>query len=484
VSKTAISPTRAEDFPQWYQQVIKAADLAENSEVRGCMVIKPYGYALWERLQAELDQRFKRLGHENAYFPLLIPLKNLEKEAEHVAGFAKECAVVTHHRLIEQDGSLIPDGKLEEPFVIRPTSETIIGDCFAKWIDSYRDLPLKINQWANVMRWEMRTRLFLRTSEFLWQEGHTVHETDAEAKAMTKQMIETYKDFCEQFLALPVLVGEKTQAERFPGAVNTYCIEAMMQDQKALQAGTSHFLGQVFAKASNIMFNNRAGEREFAWTTSWGVSTRLIGALIMAHSDDDGLNLPPTIAPQQVVIMPVLRDDSTEVMQACQELATAIAQKTWQGQAIRVHIDTKDTKGSKHWQWLKKGVPVRIELGPRDLKHASAMLARRDQTEKTACKITEIPNLISDILSEIQQNIWDKALKNQTENTFELTEWAPELLTKPGFYVAYAEDTKAMETAISELGYTARCIIEAETIGACIFTQQATKQKIVFAKAY
>lgn len=482
--KNAITPTREEDFPQWYQQVIKQADLAESSEVRGCMVIKPYGYALWENIQAELDSIFKQQGHKNAYFPLLIPLKNLEKEAEHVAGFAKECAVVTHHRLIEKAGKLIPDGKLEQPFVIRPTSETIIGDCFAKWIDSYRDLPLKINQWANVMRWEMRTRLFLRTSEFLWQEGHTVHESANEAQAMTQQMIETYRDFCHDFLALPVILGEKTKAERFPGALNTYCIEAMMQDKKALQAGTSHFLGQVFAKAANIGFSNRNGERELAWTTSWGVSTRLIGALIMAHSDDDGLVLPPKIAPEHIVIMPIIRKNSTEVLDACYALAEELSKLEWLGQKLRVHVDAKESQGSKHWQWLKKGVPIRLEIGPRDLEQASAMLARRDQAIKESVRLSDLPHLIPELLSRIQENIYQQAVERQKTNTITITEWQPDLVAAPGFYIAYATDSEAMERAIAELGLSARCMLKSAEEGKCIFTGETTNIKIVFAKAY
>ena len=320
-TQTAISPTRAENFPDWYQSVIKGADLAENSPVRGCMIIKPWGYALWEKMQKVLDTRFKELGHQNAYFPLLIPLSFLQKEADHIEGFAKECAVVTHHRLEEKDGKLVPAGELEEPLIIRPTSETIIGDAFSKWVSSYRDLPILINQWANVMRWEMRTRMFLRTSEFLWQEGHTAHATETEAREETAQMLEVYKWFSEEFLAMPVFDGEKTPEEKFPGAENTYTIEAMMQSKKALQSGTSHYLGQNFAKGSNITFTNQNGETEYAYTTSWGVSTRLIGGLIMAHSDDDGLVIPPRIAPKQVVILPFLgKGNDEKVLSKAQEL--------------------------------------------------------------------------------------------------------------------------------------------------------------------
>ena len=321
--KNAISPTRQEDYPEWYQQVVKAADLAENSPVRGCMVIKPWGYGIWENMQRVLDRMFKDTGHENAYFPVFIPKSFLEKEAEHVDGFAKECAVVTHHRLEPgPDGGLVPAGELEEPLIVRPTSETIIGDAFSRWVQSYRDLPLKINQWANVVRWEMRTRLFLRTAEFLWQEGHTAHATKEEALEETRMMLDVYADFAENVMAMPVIKGEKTAGERFPGADVTYCIEAMMQDRKALQAGTSHFLGQNFSKAQQIKFQDAQGGESFAWTTSWGVSTRLIGALIMSHSDDDGLVLPPRMAPRQVVILPIFKTDEekAKVMEACQAL--------------------------------------------------------------------------------------------------------------------------------------------------------------------
>lgn len=483
---SAINPSRQENFPQWYQEVIKASDMAEQSSVRGCMVIKPWGYAVWENIQSELDARFKKQGHKNAYFPLLIPLKNLEKEAEHVAGFAKECAVVTHHRLIAEQGKLIPDGKLEEPLVIRPTSETIIGECFANWVDSYRDLPLKINQWANVMRWEMRTRLFLRTSEFLWQEGHTAHETANDAQAMTQQMINTYEDFCKNWLALPVIVGQKTQAERFPGAVQTLCIEAMMQDKKALQAGTSHFLGQTFAKAANITFNNRQGELELAWTTSWGVSTRLIGAVVMAHSDDDGLVLPPTIAPEQVVIMPVFRKnvDPKPVELMCEQIAQQLRNLTWQGHNLRVHVDYTESKGGKHWQWIKKGVPIRIEIGPRDLEQGAAMLARRDQNNKETVELQAISSWVLEALPSIQLNIFNRAHMLQQENTYEIIEWNKSLVENPGFYICYANDCPEMEQAISNTSLTARCILHADEPGKCIFTQNSTNTKIIFAKAY
>ncbi|MBP5232510.1 MAG: proline--tRNA ligase, partial [Planctomycetes bacterium] len=359
-SATAITPTRADDYPEWYQQVVKAADLAENSDVRGCMVIKPWGYSLWENMRDGLDRMFRDTGHQNAYFPLFIPLSYLEKEAEHVDGFAKECAVVTQHRLKgDGNGHLVPDGELEEPLIVRPTSETIIGATYAKWVQSYRDLPILCNQWANVVRWEMRTRLFLRTAEFLWQEGHTVHETEREAWEETRRMLDVYKQFAEEYMAMSVITGEKTPGERFPGAVSTLCIEAMMQDRKALQAGTSHFLGQNFARASNIQFQSREGKIETAWTTSWGVSTRLIGGMIMTHADDNGMVMPPRLAPLHVVILPILRNDAdaAKVMAYCEETAARLRAQSYAGAPLKVKIDARDlNSGEKGWQWIKKGV--------------------------------------------------------------------------------------------------------------------------------
>ncbi|MDD3044934.1 MAG: proline--tRNA ligase, partial [Candidatus Delongbacteria bacterium] len=358
--KTAIPVTREEDYPQWYLEVIKAGELAENSDVRGCMVIKPWGYTIWENMQRELDQMFKDTGHVNAYFPLFIPLEYLQQEADHVEGFAKECAVVTHHRLsVNSEGKLVPDGKLEEPLVVRPTSETIIGASYAKWVNSYRDLPILINQWANVVRWEMRTRLFLRTAEFLWQEGHTVHATREEAMEETYKMLNVYKEFAEKVLALPVIEGEKSESERFPGAVSTYSIEAMMQDKKALQSGTSHFLGQNFAKASKIKFQSKEGKEEFAWTTSWGVSTRLIGALVMAHSDDNGLILPPRIAPAHIVLLPIYKDENEKqaVTEYIDGIKKEISELRLFDRKIVIHVDDRDIRGGeKNWYWIKKGV--------------------------------------------------------------------------------------------------------------------------------
>ena len=375
--KTAITPTRAEEFPEWYQQVIKAAELAENSPVRGCMVIKPWGWGIWERVQRTLDLKIKATGHENAYFPLFIPLSFLEKEAEHVEGFAKECAVVTHHRLEQKDGKLVPTGELDEPLVVRPTSETIIGDSFSKWVKSYRDLPLLINQWANVVRWEMRPRLFLRTAEFLWQEGHTVHASEEDARREVFVAVEMYRELIEDALAIPVILGEKPEGERFPGAVTTITLEAMMQDRKALQAGTSHYLGQNFARAQDIKFLTSEGQNEFAHTTSWGVSTRLIGGMIMAHGDDDGLRVPPRVAPKHVVILPVVptAEKQGEVFAYAESIAASLRTLSYGGEPVVVHVDKRDMRGGdKNWQWIKKGIPIRIEAGPRDIESKSAML--------------------------------------------------------------------------------------------------------------
>ena len=377
--KNAISPARAEDYPEWYQQVIKASDMAERSPVRGCMVIKPWGYALWENIVAQMDRMFKATGVKNAYFPLFIPVNFLEKEAEHVEGFAKECAVVTHHRLEQTaDGKLVPGGKLAEPLVVRPTSETIIGDSFSKWVSSYRDLPLLINQWANVVRWEMRTRIFLRTSEFLWQEGHTAHATDTEAIERTHMMLNVYTRMVQDYLAIPVIEGRKTAAERFPGAVDTLCIEAMMQDRKALQAGTSHFLGQNFAKASGIRFQTESETEAFAWTTSWGTSTRMIGGLIMTHGDDDGIIMPPRVAPAHVVLLPIYRsaEDRQQVMAYVDTLASALRGIHYAGRDVVVEIDDRDIGGARGWDWIKKGIPLRVEIGPRDMANDAVFVAR------------------------------------------------------------------------------------------------------------
>ena len=503
MEKTAITPTRAQDYPEWYQQVIVAADLAENAPVRGCMVIKPWGYGIWENIQQDLDRRFKATGHVNAYFPLLIPLSHLEKEAEHVEGFAKECAVVTHHRLADNGkGGLEPEGELEEPLVIRPTSETMIGSMYAKWVQSYRDLPVLINQWANVMRWEMRTRLFLRTSEFLWQEGHTAHASADEAMEETHKMLNVYGDFLEEMLAIPVLRGEKTVTERFPGAVNTYCVEAMMQDRKALQAGTSHFLGQNFAKASNIQYLSKDGKQEHVWTTSWGVSTRMIGGLIMTHSDDNGLVLPPRIAPQQIVVLPIYRneEEKTAVLAYCNQLKAALEAQDFARQPIRVHMDDRDLRGGdKQWQWIKKGVPLRVEVGPRDMANNSVFVGRRDQgpKDKQSYGIDAFVEQVPALLTEMQEGLFTKAHAFLTEHTHDIDTltaftqfFTPNNEQKPeihgGFARCYAIDDPEIETYLKPLKVTARCIPlkDNDQPGTCIFTGKPAVKKIVFAKAY
>lgn len=500
--KSAISPTRGEDYPEWYQQVVKAAELAENSPVRGCMVIKPWGYSLWENMQRVLDKMFKDTGHKNAYFPLFIPVSYLEKEAEHVEGFAKECAVVTHSKLeLNAEGKLVPSAPLEEPLIVRPTSETIIGEMYSKWVQSYRDLPILVNQWANVVRWEMRTRLFLRTAEFLWQEGHTAHATEAEAVEETNRMLRVYEDFAQNYMAMPVICGRKTEGEKFPGAVTTYCIEAMMQDRKALQAGTSHFLGQNFAKASNIRYLSEAGTQEYAWTTSWGVSTRLVGGLVMTHSDDDGLVLPPRIAPLHVVIMPVVRSDSdrASVMEYCESLRRELSGVLYDGQPLRVEVDARDIRGGdKAWGWIKKGVPVRIEAGPRDIASGSVFMGRRDDGSKKAIPRAEFVATIPDILSEIQSNLLARALRYREENTVNIDSkddfysfFTPKNEAKPeihgGFAMAHFDGSAEVEDMLrKDLKVTVRCIpLEGDdTPGVCPFSGRPSKKRVVFAKSY
>ena len=503
-AQNAISPARAVDFPEWYQAVVTAADMAENSEVRGCMVIKPWGYGIWELMQAQLDKMFKATGHKNAYFPLFIPLSYLEKEAEHVAGFAKECAVVTHHRLeVNAEGKLVPTGKLTEPLVVRPTSETIIGATYAKWVQSYRDLPILINQWANVVRWEMRPRIFLRTTEFLWQEGHTAHETEADALHETRRMLDVYETFARDHLALPVITGRKSASERFPGAVDTLCIEAMVQDRKAVQAGTSHFLGQNFAKASGIQYLSRAGQKEFAWTTSWGVSTRLIGTLIMAHADDDGLVLPPRVAPTQVVIIPnnPREEQHKEILKACGALAQQIELELFHREGIRVEVDQRDIQGGvKSWEWIKKGVPLRVEIGPRDLEAGTVFVGRRDKgpREKLSYPREDFASQVPALLQSIQDSIYERALKFRRENTrvIETKEefyayFTPRNEEKPeihgGFAVAHWNGSAELEAKIKEdLKVTIRCIPfeEMPLPGKCIFTGEKSEQRAVFAKSY
>jgi prolyl-tRNA synthetase len=501
--KTAIQPTREENYPEWYQQVIKAAELAENSPVRGCMVIKPWGYTLWENMQHVLDRMFKETGHVNAYFPLFIPVSYLEKEARHVSGFAKECAVVTHSRLeLGEDGKLHPAAPLEEPLIVRPTSETIIGEMYAKWVQSYRDLPILINQWANVVRWEMRTRLFLRTTEFLWQEGHTAHATREEAWEETRRMLDVYADFAENYMAMPVLRGEKTEGERFPGAVSTLCIEAMMQDRKALQAGTSHFLGQNFAKASQIKFLSEAGQLEYAWTTSWGVSTRLVGGLVMTHSDDDGLVLPPRLAPAQVVILPVIPKDEhrAPVMEACEALRKELTALTWvDGERLKVELDARDLRGGeKMWQWVKRGVPVRVEIGPRDLEKRGVFYARRDTGEKTACPQAEFVARVRDLLDEIQAGLLQRARDFRAGHSRQIDSEAdfkafftPRNADQPEIHGGFAHahfcgDPAIEERLQQELKVTVRCIPfdGDDAPGTCIFTGKPSPRRVVFGKSY
>jgi len=500
--RNAISPTREEDYPEWYQQVVKAADLAENTPVRGCMVIKPWGYGIWENIRDSLDKMFKSSGHKNAYFPLFIPKSFLQREAEHVDGFAKECAVVTHSRLEpDENGILQPAGELDEPLIVRPTSETIIGELFARWIQSYRDLPLLINQWANVVRWEMRPRLFLRTAEFLWQEGHTVHSTAQEALEETRLMLDTYALFAEEWLAMPVLRGEKTAAERFPGAESTLCIEALMQDRKALQAGTSHFLGQNFSKACGIKFQGIEGKEEFGWTTSWGVSTRLIGGMIMTHADDDGLVVPPKVAPTHVVVLPVTpKEESREkVLDACRQLVERLEGKTFAGAPLRVELDDRDLRGGeKYWQWVKKGIPVTVEIGPRDLDNATVFVGRRDQGANREGNDSEaFIGGIEQMLADIQQNLFQRALSFREENTKEFDSrdelysfFTPSNAQKPEIHGGFAlvhwdRDPKWEEQLKNDLKVTVRCIPdESGDEGSCIFSGNPSPGRVVLAKSY
>ena len=499
--KQAISPTRGEDYPEWYQQVIKASDLAEASDIRGCMVIKPWGYAIWERIQSTLDRMFKETGHENAYFPLFIPLSYLEKEAEHVAGFAKECAVVTHHRLEPgPEGGLVPAAELPEPYIVRPTSETIIGAMYAKWVQSYRDLPILINQWANVVRWEMRPRMFLRTAEFLWQEGHTAHATREEAVEETLRMLDVYEDFAENYLAMPVIKGGKTAGERFPGAVATYSIEAMMQDRKALQAGTSHFLGQNFSRAQQIQFQDQNGAEQFAWTTSWGVSTRLIGGMIMTHSDDDGLVLPPRLAPVHVVILPVLRNDAetSSILEYCESLKIQLENQSFQGQPVAVKLDTRDIGGGvKSWQHIKRGVPLRVEVGARDIAENKVFLGRRDTGEKQGVDREAFVKTVADLLDDVHQTLFQRAVQMRKDHTTTINNindfrdyFTPSNPNQPeihgGFALCSWCEDPAVNELLKELKVTVRCVpLDSEKESEkCIFTGKPSQAKAVFAKAY
>ncbi len=488
-------PKRSEDYSLWYNELVKRADLAENSAVRGCMVIKPYGYSIWEKMQAQLDLMFKETGHSNAYFPLFIPKSYLSKEASHVEGFAKECAVVTHYRLKNAaDGSGVivdPDAKLEEELIVRPTSETVIWSTYKNWIQSYRDLPLLVNQWANVVRWEMRTRLFLRTSEFLWQEGHTAHATAKEAMEETVQMMNVYAQFAEEFMAVPVVKGRKTENERFAGADETFCIEAMMQDGKALQAGTSHFLGQNFAKAFDVKFATSDGGLEYVWGTSWGVSTRLMGALIMAHSDDNGLVLPPKLAPIQVVIVPIYRGEAElEAISVKAKEIMAELKKV----GVSVKFDNRDTQkpGWKFAEYELKGVPIRIALGPRDLDNGTIELARRDTLTKEIFELSSMPiaTKITGLLDEIQDSIYQKALNFRTSVTTEVQTWnefEQVLEQKGGFVSAHWDGTSATEEKIKELTKaTIRCIPldRKKEVGTCVYSGRPSEGRVYFAKAY
>ena len=488
---------RATDFAQWYQDIIAAAELVDQAPVRGCYILRPNGYFIWESIQRDLDARFKQHGVQNAYFPLLIPMSFVMKEAEHVEGFAPELAVVT----------VAGGKKLEEPYVIRPTSETIVGHFFAKWIQSHRDLPMLINQWANVLRWELRTRMFLRTTEFLWQEGHTAHATSQEAVDETMQMLRVYADFAENWMAMPVIQGIKTESERFPGAVDTYCIEAMMQDGKALQAGTSHFLGQNFAKASEIMFLDADGQQKHAWTTSWGVSTRLIGAMVMTHSDDDGLIVPPRLAPTHVVILPVLHKPETaqQVLDYCKQLAADLRAQSFAGRPIEVEIDARDLRGGdKLWQWVKKGVPVRVEVGPRDIEQGAVFVARRDRStkDKAAMPRDAFVAGAAAMLQEIQDGLFARAkafrdahtkridTKAEFEAFFTPRKQADENAPPEihgGFALAHFCGDPAVEAEVKDrLGVTIRCIpLDApEEQGACVITGRPSSRRVVWAKSY
>jgi prolyl-tRNA synthetase len=495
----AVTP-RAQDYPQWYLDVIKRGDLAENSAVRGCMVIKPHGFAIWEKMQRELDDRFKATGHVNAYFPLFIPLSFLTREEQHAAGFAKECAVVTHHRLKSINGEVVvdPESKLEEPLVIRPTSETIIWDTYKNWIQSYRDLPLLINQWCNVVRWEMRTRLFLRTAEFLWQEGHTAHATEKEALEETYRMLDVYADFAENVMAVPVIRGKKTPGERFAGALETLCIEGMMQDGKALQMGTSHYLGQNFAKSSDVTFLNKDGKREHVYATSWGVSTRLVGALIMTHSDDNGLVLPPKLAPIQVVVVPIYKNDA-EKAKVLEEAGKVFAELKAQGLAVKLDDREGIMPGAKYYEWEAKGVPVRIEVGPKDLEKGSLCIARRffpaGSQRKQFLPRNEAIEGIKPLLDAMQRELFERARQFRTERSKvinSLDEFEKYFKDSGGFaWVHWAGTHEQEEEMAKRFETTIRCIplpdqipAEARDTGRCILTGQPSQQRVVMARAY
>lgn len=486
--------SRSENYSQWYNDLVVKADLAENSAVRGCMVIKPYGYAIWEKMQANMDKMFKDTGHQNAYFPLFIPKSFLSKEAEHVAGFAKECAVVTHHRLMANpDGPGVvvdPTAKLEEELVVRPTSETIIWSTYKNWINSWRDLPILVNQWANVVRWEMRTRLFLRTAEFLWQEGHTAHATKEEAIAEATRMVHVYADFARNIMAMPVVVGHKSESERFAGALDTLCIEAMMQDGKALQAGTSHFLGQNFARAFDVKYANKEGQLEYVWATSWGSSTRLMGALVMTHGDDNGLVLPPKLAPIQVVMVPIFSNEEQlqKVLAKMKELKEQLVKL-----GISVKIDDRDNvrSGFKFSEWELKGVPVRLAIGPRDLENQTVEVARRDTLTKESLPVENVVERVKNLMDEIQKNIYDKALANRESKIYKIDTWDEfkEQIEKGGFLLCHWDGTKETEAKIQEeTKATIRCIpVDSYVIkeeGKCVYSGKPSHQRVIFARAY
>lgn len=486
--------SRSENYSQWYNDLVVKADLAENSAVRGCMVIKPYGYAIWEKMQANMDKMFKDTGHQNAYFPLFIPKSFLSKEAEHVAGFAKECAVVTHHRLMANpDGPGVvvdPTAKLEEELVVRPTSETIIWSTYKNWINSWRDLPILVNQWANVVRWEMRTRLFLRTAEFLWQEGHTAHATKEEAIAEATRMVHVYADFARNIMAMPVVVGHKSESERFAGALDTLCIEAMMQDGKALQAGTSHFLGQNFARAFDVKYANKEGQLEYVWATSWGSSTRLMGALVMTHGDDNGLVLPPKLAPIQVVMVPIFSNEEQlqKVLAKMKELKEQLVKL-----GISVKIDDRDNvrSGFKFSEWELKGVPVRLAIGPRDLENQTVEVARRDTLTKESLPVENVVERVKNLMDEIQKNIYDKALANRESKIYKIDTWDEfkEQIEKGGFLLCHWDGTKETESKIQEeTKATIRCIpVDSYVIkeeGKCVYSGKPSHQRVIFARAY
>ena len=503
-----LKSTRAGNYPEWYQNVINEADMAENSSSPGCMVIKPWGYGIWERIRDVFDEKIKSTDHENCYFPMFIPLSFFQKEAEHVDGFAKEMAVVTHSRLSMKDGKLVPDSKLEEPLIVRPTSEAIIADSFSKWVKSYRDLPVLVNQWANVVRWEMRPRLFLRTREFLWQEGHTAHSTAKEAEEETKRMLEAYRELCEETLAMPVLTGRKPEHEKFPGAIDTYCVEAMMQDGKALQAGTSHFLGQNFAKSANISFVNKNNEQEYAYTTSWGVSTRLIGGVIMTHADDDGMVVPPRIAPYQVVIVPVIKnpEDEGKIMDYIAKLQAALKAKAPFGEKIRIKVDKRDRKSvDKFWEWTKKGAPVICEIGMRDVEGGKVMVKERLKLNtpegKQILSVEEFENSIVARLENIQSEMFDRA-KNRLMSNIRTDIASPEefrnYFGQANEWIADGKSGKVAfvrgkwcadpqtEEILKEMKITIRCIPfdQSHSEGICLLTGKPATMDVIYARSY